>query len=96
MVVALLAVVSTAGLSRAQSQACSDTTQELLAELEAASSPIEPMMEDHRRLLRSQGCDPQLTGYDIEATGIQLDEELDPPEESGPAFRVDQLIRLEY
>lgn len=83
----------------AQSQGCLQLTEQLLKELDVDAGPeasIDATAETQRRLLRSRGCDPQATGYEMGVEGIRLNRQLDPgPEEKRP-FRLDQLFQIKY
>ncbi len=54
------------------------------------------MAEKQRQELRSQGCDPQSTGYDIEVESIKLNNDLDLRPRTQEPFRFDQLIKIDY
>lgn len=81
----------------AQTQDCFQRSEQLLKQL--ADSParsIDAMAEKQRQQLRSQGCDPQTTGYDIEVESIKLNQDLDLRPRTKEPFRFDQLIKIDY
>jgi hypothetical protein len=94
-----LLLTATGPAAIAQSQQCLQLTEQLLKELDVDAgqeASMEAKAETQRRLLRSRGCDPQNTGYDIGVEGIRLNRQLDPgPEEKRP-FRLDQLFQIQY
>ncbi|MCT0200980.1 hypothetical protein KQ302_07415 [Synechococcus sp. CS-602] len=82
----------------AQTQECMQLSQQLLTQL-GSRSPTESMdatVRQQREILASQGCDPLSTGYDVEAEGMRLNQQMNlrPPGKDG--FRLDQLIRIDY
>ncbi len=81
----------------AQTQECMQLSRQLLNQLDDAPERwSDPEVEEQRRILHRQGCDPQLTGYDVEVEGRKLNQALEfKPEKSQP-FRLDELIRIDY
>ena len=94
-------VVLSAGANRvaAQTQDCFLLSKQLLSHLEGGPpQALDVEAERQRSVLRAQGCDPQLTGYDTQVESIKLNQELDfkPEGKKGPPFRLDKLIQIEY
>lgn len=81
----------------AQTQDCIQRSAQLLKQLGAsAARSIDAMAERQRQQLRSQGCDPQTTGFDIEVESIKLNQDLDSRPRTQEPFRFDQLIKIDY
>ena len=98
ILMAQVVVAAGAQTGLAQTQECNLLSKQLLSQLEGRSSErIDAEAEQQRSMLRAQGCDPQLTGYDTEIEGMKLNQELDfKPESEGNPFRLDKLIEIEY
>ncbi len=82
----------------AQPAPCLRVTEQLLEQLKEASSSsaIDAMADTQRRTLLANGCDPEATGYNLGVEELKLNAELKPRPDGGPAFRLDELLRIEY
>lgn len=92
------AAVAASGLPvAAQTQACTRLSEQLLKQLGTGpSQTLEARAQQQRQVLRTQNCDPQATGYDLEAESIKLNKQLGKrPEEKVP-FSFGRMINIQY
>lgn len=83
----------------AQAQECRRLSEQLLQQLKAdpaSSIDIDAEAEQHRRILRTRGCNPQSIGYDLGIEEMKINRELDFKPDKKKPFRLDKLIEIEY
>jgi hypothetical protein len=52
--------------------------------------------ERQREVLRSRGCDPLGSGYDVEVEEMKLNRQRNRGSDGEPPVRLDRLIRIPY
>ncbi|MCP9800832.1 hypothetical protein [Synechococcus sp. RedBA-s] len=92
------AAVAASGLpAAAQTLACTRLSEQLLKQLGTGpSQTLEARSEQQRQVLRTQNCDPQATGYDVEAESIKLNKQLGKKTEEKVPFSFGKMINIQY